>query len=176
MLSARYSKSKLAAYVLLSAAFVLIGIWILGQPDPSAEALFAAWVGIVFFGPGAVVLGRRLFDNGEVLRIDRMGVFDTRAMSRPVPWSAVEKMTEREIRHNVIFTLHLGPPLQDFVGSRAKRTLSSLNGLFGFGRNSLSIAANALNVSTDEVRAALAAHHRIGDYEGTVTTSGGLWR
>lgn len=163
MLSARYSRSKLLMYTALSIGFVLIGLWILRDPDPSGKALFSAWVGIVFFGPVAFVLARRLSHEGEVLRVDRYGVFDRRAMDRPVPWGSIRGITERRVRHNVIFNLHLTRPLEDFIDSRARRAFMSLNGLLGWGRDTIAINANALTVSTDQLRAAITAHYPIGN-------------
>lgn len=162
MLSASYSKPKLVLYALMSAVFVLIGFWILQDPDPDAKALFSAWVGIGFFGPCTVVFVRRLRKTREILRVDGMGVLDRRVTDRTIPWSAIARITERQVRHQVIFNLHLTGYLSDFVDSNWQRFTQSLNGLFGLGRNTISITANGLTVSADELRAALAAHHPIG--------------
>lgn len=163
MLRAAYSKPKLVLYTVGSVAFVCIGLWILRDPNPSGKALFSAWIGIVFFGPGSILFARRLFHQGEVLRIDSAGVFDSRTMNQPVPWAAVRSITERRVKRQVFFNLQLTRPAEEFVVSRVTRAFLPLNRFLGSERDTITLAANALTVSSDELRAALATYHRIGD-------------
>ncbi len=46
-------------------------------------------VGITFFGPCAVVLLKRSFNSGVVLRIDEAGVWAKGVPNAPIPWSEI---------------------------------------------------------------------------------------
>ena len=89
-------KGKLLRWFLMSALFMVLGLW-LGRKASSFEGLTAAraWFGAIscmlFAGAGMVVLGSKLFDQrpGLVLNdegIHRLGVFKFQPV---IPWKHI---------------------------------------------------------------------------------------
>ena len=76
------SRRRLALLALGAVTFVAAGLWMGGAfgspPDSrrySEPAMFAiGWFGVVLFGACGLVAGKKLFENGEQLRIGSAGV------------------------------------------------------------------------------------------------------
>ena len=96
MFEARNSRWRLALLALLSAAFVALGLWMIGtfgsdHPDGIKATIFG-WLAILFFGACAIAALLRMRDDGVVLRVDERGIWWKQMSAATIPWSEIDEV------------------------------------------------------------------------------------
>lgn len=154
---ARIAPAKVIVLILLALSFVVLGLWMLGLFDghPKPPFPWAGWVAILFFGPCAAILVRRLFDRGEQIVIDGNGVYSKQWSSRTVPWAeiaAIEAAAVNRQRFLCLFLLHPDRYPPDTVLGQMMRA----NRALGFG--DLALSATGTNRRFEDLVEAVAVH------------------
>lgn len=143
-----------------SVVFVVLGAWMAGlfgaAPEssryPAAVATFIGWAAILFFGFCALVLARRLFDGGELLRIGPDGIRWRRWSDQTIPWTEITDVTSWGTPGNTVIVLHLRDP-DRFPGRGVLGALAGANRKMTQG--DVSIALTDTNRSFAEAMAAV---------------------
>ena len=126
--SSRRSPWRMALLLAGAVVFVFLGGWIaglFGAPPPGAPAI-AGWVAIVFFGAMALLIARRMFDSGDVLRIDAQGIWWRDHADIVIPWSEIAAWGELSIRRQRMIALKLYAP-ERFAARGVAGALASAN-------------------------------------------------
>jgi len=108
--------------------FVLLGAWVaglIGTPQPRAPAI-AGWAAMVFFGGIALLTAKRIFDTGEVLRIDAHGIWWRDHADVVIPWAEISEWGELCIRRQRMIALKLYNP-ERFAARGLTSILASAN-------------------------------------------------
>lgn len=143
-----------------SILFVAAGLWFLGLfglppsgPRASPEKLqLIGWACVLFFGTGAVIFARRMFDAGEELRIDGNGILYHRWSDRLIPWSQIADVSLWQYKRQKAIQLKLRNP-ELHPGKGLLGRLQAMNrGLTG---GDVSISMTITDRSTDEALAAI---------------------
>lgn len=98
----RSSKSPVKKAGALLAA---LGILMLGIGYWAAPWVILAWPLVLILAIAAVFGTPLLRTAPPVLIIDETGVYDARIMNRPMPWSDISAVKERQIRSTTLFML-----------------------------------------------------------------------
>jgi hypothetical protein len=154
---ARPSRFRILLLILGSLGFVALGVWIAGLlgPPPRPGKEFAGWLSILFFGLCFVVGLFRLFERGDVIVVDRQGLFWRRWSDATIPWSAIRSIEPRSIRRNRFLCLWLHDHRQFPPGSWIGRA-GAANRALGFG--DIAITTAGTDRRFDELLAALERH------------------
>ena len=137
---ARAAAAKVAILVLLSLGFVALGLWMVGVLDgqPKPPFPWAGWLGILFFGPCAIILARRLFDRDDQVVIDARGVYSKSWSRKTVPWSEITAIESATVNRQKFLCISLAQPEHyppDSILGHAMRA----NRALGFGDLALSV-------------------------------------
>jgi hypothetical protein len=159
---ARTQVWRLALYIAAAIAFVLAGIWMVGgfgadHPE-GGEAMLVGWASILFFGFCGVVLARRTFDTGPVIRVDSQGIWAKNWSDATIPWA--------EITDLHFFTMHrqkmLGLVLRDisrFPPTGIAGRLAGANRAFT-GVDAIWLTTNGTDKSFADLEAAVTAQRQ----------------
>ncbi len=128
------SKWRIGLLIIVAIGFVTTGLWMIGAFGivPRSERLgpagtvFWGWASIVFFGPGALLLLRRLFDETEQVRIDASGIRWAKWSGELIPWSEITEVSTWSYKRQNCIVLHLREPSR-FPGSGLAQALRSIN-------------------------------------------------
>ncbi len=109
------SRWRIALLLLVTFAFVLVGLWAVGAfgpPPVSRRASPAAtnaigWVCIVFFGLCGLAIIRMFFDKRVQLRINASGICWIRWSDEMIPWSEITDVTTWQYQLQKFVVLHL---------------------------------------------------------------------
>ena len=126
MFEARNSRWRLALMFLGCAAFVAIGLWMVGafgaDHPQGLMAILSGWLCTLFFAVCGVIALMRMRDADVVMRIDARGIWWKQWSDSVIPWSNISGVG--------IVTMHrqkmLGVALHDRSASRASTLLGRL--------------------------------------------------
>ena len=160
---AHHSRARLALLLLVAIAFVLCGLVMVGAfGEPPNASRFSplkmaivGWLGIAFFGLGAIVIAKRLIEGGEALRIDRTGIAFAAWSDQTIPWSEITDVSEWSLRGQRSIILHLRDP-DRFPGKGLLGFSAKANKALTGGDVPLSLTGT--NRSVDEAIAAIARY------------------
>lgn len=159
-MSERFVARNNAARLLLMAAaslgFVAAGLWIAGVfgPPPRPGREWIGWVAILFFGAAGVAILRRAVDGGELIVVDRHGIFWRPQGDAPIPWTAIRALGTGTVRRQRFICLHLHDP--DAWPPRRRNPLGALNRGLGFG--DIAISATGTDRSFADLQEAVDRH------------------
>jgi len=98
---------------------------LIGEPPSNAPA-WAGWLAIVFFGVCAVIIGKRMFETEDVLRIGVEGIWYRYHSPDLMPWSAIAGVGVWKHKGQKIIVLSLLDPAQ-YPGRGLAGALSGAN-------------------------------------------------
>jgi hypothetical protein len=113
-----------------------------------------------FFGWCTLIIVRRLFESGPMLRIDEQGIWWRPLSDAVIPWAAVREAWISRVRTQKFISIDLIDP-QRFKWKGRFRFLQPLNVRMGFG--DVTLSAQGLDCDFDKLRAAVAQHVSIKD-------------
>ncbi len=136
----RNSKKKYFLSLLICAVFVFIGIWIL-RTDASTKAQLIGWCNAGFFGLGALVLVRQLFDSRPRITITETGITDRTLNLGEIEWADIEDALLMRIQREHFIALKLRDE-QKYLSrlSSTHQGLASANTAFGFNRINVNLS------------------------------------
>ena len=159
------SKKKILLMLLGSLAFVVIGLWFEISPPPISNPYWGnptklaivGYASIFFFGLCAFILFQKLSDNKPGLIIDGTGVTDNSSgvSAGQILWSDLEDISVMEMNRQKLIMLHVKNP-QEYIDKQTsgfKRKMLQMN--YNMYGTPLSISANGLKISFDELMATL---------------------
>jgi hypothetical protein len=156
------SKTKIFLLLMASLGFVALGLWFVINPKLWSNSPLIPLVGycaIVFFGVCAFFLAAKLRDNKPGLIIDDHGLIDNSSglPGGEIPWSDITNITVIEINRQKLIMLEVRNPEQYIARQTSgfKRKLMEIN--FKMYGTPLSISANSLKISFDELWAILSS-------------------
>lgn len=156
---ARPHMGRMLLLLLLSAGFVLLGLWIAGflgeVPDPGKE--WAGWLSIVFFGFCAVVIATRLFDKEDQVRIGSLGIYSKQWSPDTIPWSEIADVSVWEYQKQKSIVLHLKDPAK-FPSKTMMSKLAAANRALTGG--DVAITLSGTDGKFDQAMAAIAHFRR----------------
>lgn len=135
----KQNKKKVFLLLIASIAFVIIGFAGALYPDEYVSTLYrnpsviriSGIVGICFFGPAAILLCGKLFNNTPGLSIDENGITDnTNASSLGlIDWRDITHVEVRQIASTQIMILHTNMPekYMERTGNIIARKAISMN-------------------------------------------------
>jgi len=146
----------------LSLAFVAFGLWLIGafgSTRPQEQVLtIIGWVLIVLFGLFAVLIAKRIFETGPVMRIDARGIWWKNWSSATIPWDAVAGVHLVEISHQKMVGIELIDPKLYPAETWTGRAQKGNRALMGYDAIWLTVTGS--NRSYKELEAAVAFHFR----------------
>lgn len=162
------SKKKIILMFVGALAFVAIGLWFVISPptisnsywgNPTKMAI-VGYASILFFGPCAFALIKKLPDNKPGLIIDQIGFTDNSSgvSAGQVLWSDIENLSVLEVHGQKIIMLQVTNP-QEYIHKQTsgfKRKMMQLN--YKMYGTPLSITSNGLKISFDELLSTLTAN------------------
>ena len=158
---AKPSRWRMALLGLGAVGFVVLGVWIAGllgnPPKPGRE--WAGLLAIVFFGLCTLMIGRRLFDTEDQVRIDAQGIVSKQWSAQTIPWSAIADISVWEYRHQKSIILHLHDPAQ-FPSTTLAGKLAGANRALTGG--DIAISLTGTTGRFDDAMAAIGLHFRPG--------------
>lgn len=165
------SKKKTSLMLLAAVVFVVIGFGFVISPPAirnsywgsPAKIAIVGYASIIFFGLCAFVLGRKLSDNKPGLIIDQISLTDNSSgvSAGEILLSDIEDISVIEIYHQKLIMLKVTNPQVyiDKQTSTFKREMMQLN--YKMYGTPLSISANGLRISSDELLTILIDKWRI---------------
>lgn len=103
------SRWKYLLFLLVSLGFVAGGIFILRIPNSTIDR-WTGWATILFFGAGAALFIRQLFDARPRLTINEQGIDDRTLGVGLIPWSEITNAYVKSIKGNDFVCLILRDP------------------------------------------------------------------
>jgi hypothetical protein len=160
------SKSKLLFLLLLGIMFVAGGLFFIFDPSefsksnyrrtPESVSIIIGFACVIFFGAGIVICIVKLFDKKPGLRIDEFGVtINPGTNSSIIKWSSIKTFEIQTISRTKLIGIKLKDP-QAFINdidNVFKRKLAAMS--FNLSKTPVSISANSLKCSTDQLYAIL---------------------
>jgi hypothetical protein len=131
---AKPSKMRIALLILGSAAFVSLGLWMIGvfgtppennRYSPTSITLIG-WASILFFGFCGAVSCRLFFDSGDQVRINASGIFWKRWSDQTILWSDITDIGVWEHQRQKSIILNLRDPSR-YPSSTVMGKLSGAN-------------------------------------------------
>lgn len=121
---AYYSRWRLALLFLLCVGLVALGMALVGMfgelPKfsesqsrsrfPPEFVAFISWAGILFFGPGTAIIGKKFFDHKPQLRVSSDGVVWSQWSDQIIPWAEVTDISSWHYMGQAFIVLHLKHP------------------------------------------------------------------
>ena len=158
------SRLKYLLFLFVSLGFVGGGVFMMLGEDTSG----VRWIGlanILFFGAGAALFVRQLFDSRPRLKIDAQGINDRTLGVGIIPWPEITNAYVKSIRGNDFICLVVRNP-DRWIGSLspARRVMLKANKALGF--TELNINLGGTNARTQEIHELilkLSAASQIGD-------------
>ena len=130
--------------LIASVAFVVAGVAMV------IEGNWFGWVGITFFGAGALVFVWQIVDERPRLVIDERGVLDRTLGVGWIDWLDIEAARVMSIAGNDFIALELRNPEKYWVRlSNVKRAMASANRRLGFSDFNLNLSG--VEAKTEEV-------------------------
>jgi hypothetical protein len=162
-LTAFSSSWRTALLIIGAITFVALGLWMtgfFGEPPasrrwPPAAVHLIGWASIVFFGGGALLGIRRLFDSGVQLRISAHGIEWKPWSEQTIPWAQIRNVSVWQHRRQKAIILTLNDP-ERYPSSSLLGKLSGFNRALTGG--DFAISLTGLDKSFEE------AFLAIGDY------------
>lgn len=150
---ARNSPLKTAPLVLGAILFVVAGLWMVGLFGGTHPPLITVvgWVAIIFFGLCGIIGATRLFDRGEVIRIDANGIRYSRFSPDTILWQQVRAVSEFRIERQRFVGLQLTDPSAHRRASGLDAALSGANRFAGYG--DVVLATTGTDARYDELSA-----------------------
>ena len=153
------SKRKMALNLFGALAFVGLGSWFLIEADEMGryDPLFIRAVGIAsisFFGLGAVLLGRKLFDRAPGLIINSQGIFDNSSgiATGLIPWEQIIRISVHRVQSQRFLTIEVRDPRPYLKqGNFLKRLARKANNRYF--ASPVQISATSLDTDFDELLA-----------------------
>lgn len=98
--------------------FVVLGLWMVGafgavptsNRNSYTASLIKGWACLIFFGPLAVAYVPKLFETGEQLRIDALGIKYSPWSHATIPWPEISAVTNWNYKRSQFIVLHLHHP------------------------------------------------------------------
>jgi hypothetical protein len=173
------SKQKIVLLLLGAIVLVALGLWFVIAPPQIENSYWgnpvkikmAGYASILFFGMGVIFLSWKLRDNKPGLVLDDTGFIDNSAAvtAGKVLWIDIIKMEVIEIQRQRLIMIYVKNP-QDYIDRQTsglkKRLLKMNYSMYG---TPLSISANGLKISFDELFSTLANRAKVAqqDFSGT---------
>jgi hypothetical protein len=123
------------------------------------ETVFG-WLGILFFGPCAVVLARRSFDKGAVLRVDAAGVWSKQVSDATISWAEIVKVHYWTMQRQRMIGLEVAEPARYRAKGLAGRLSGANRALTGVDAFWLNVTGT--DAKFDDLAQAIAHYHRPG--------------
>lgn len=155
------SKAKIILMLIGSLLFVFLGISFLGDPEKFQTSyrhwnpFFVSIVGvisIIFFGFGAFILSKRLFQKKAGLIIDEEGILDTKSIANnKIYWKDIDQLSAHTVLRQKFILIKVINPYEyiERETSSVKRNLMGFN-LKNYG-SPFTIGANDLQISFDKL-------------------------
>jgi hypothetical protein len=151
---------------LLGVGMTALCLWALLNAKNDLKVWLAGLVGVPFFGLAAVLIFRRAFEPGVVVRVDERGVYWRSWSPDPIPFDAIIGAEVRTYEKQRFLTLRLRDPQRHPPQTRTGRLMAGANRRMGFG--DVAIGTSGLDRSFDDFVAAFedwfsaAGPHRAG--------------
>ncbi|HEX3314436.1 MAG TPA: STM3941 family protein [Gemmataceae bacterium] len=144
----RNSKTKLLGLFLLTCALGAGSYFC--TTLPSLKAQIAGWLGVAFFGLGAVAVPVRALRGGPQVVIDDDGIDDRRLNVGVIRWEDIRSLSIGTVKSSKFLCIEVAEPEKYLrVLPAWKRKLAELNGALGFPP--LTISFTGLSPGIDEV-------------------------
>jgi hypothetical protein len=108
---------------------------------PQVRAHIFGWLGVAFFGFGALLIARQLFRRGPVVVVDNLSITDHRSSDGPMFWDQIRSVWIGSVRSSKFLCIELTDP--DLFVSRwpaRKRAAAKANQALGFPPITISFA------------------------------------
>lgn len=134
------SSARTLALFLGSCGFAAACAWIILAHSGSGDQVatrgsfraFEMYLGLVFFGFGAIVWGSRLRQHGPVVSVGPRGIYDRRLSTDWIPWAAIRAVKPTRVLTACSYQLEIDPEADaDLPWTRQARFVSGLNRMFG---------------------------------------------
>lgn len=165
------SKAKLILIILGSAAFFLLGIWMLSHDAQEIESsqkynstLFVygiAWIAIAFSALCGFIGIKKIFDNKPGLIISAIGIEDNSSGFSVglIPWEDITGISQYEVQSQSFVSILVADPDKYAVrGNLIKRMANRTN--IKMCGTPLNIASNSLKISHDELLTVLTDYYQ----------------
>jgi hypothetical protein len=169
------SKTKLVLLLLLSLAFVALGLWVIHNVSSTEDldnwhrwkGLIAGFLSIIFFGGCSLIFLFMLFNNNPGLIVDDKGITINPGIfsNRFISWNQIEKFSVQRVLQTKLIGVHLKNPeeyIEQQKSAWIKRNLKVNYKSFGAP---LSIATNSLKGNFDSIYSLLT--NRLDAYNNT---------
>jgi hypothetical protein len=155
------SKRKTALLLACGLIFVAIGVWLIVMAKATGLSMLLGGSSVLFFGGCSYVALKKLMDRNPGLVVTAQGVTDNSAGASAgmVPWADVASVQARFLTGQKFVSLMLHDP-QAYAqrGNQLQKYLGGMNiKLVG---TPVSISANSLSISFDELLTLLQTYHR----------------
>ena len=151
---ARPSRGRLVLLLAGALLFVAGGLWmagVFGEP-PDRNRVWLGWACALFFGLCGLLGVARLRDTSDQIVIDGHGVTYRLWSDDHIPWAVIERISERRIQRQVMFSVYLADPA-DFPPTRLLARMGSAQR--GMGLGDFALVATGTDKSADDLRDAL---------------------
>ncbi|MBG0568960.1 STM3941 family protein [Actinoplanes aureus] len=139
---------------LLLAAFALVAASAYMAFASSGPVLRVIGVfGALFFGYGAIRIGRQLLQRGPVIEVSEDGVRDIRLSPLTIPWHVVRGVDRLEIQRQRFVVLAVDEAFEKEYTSGSNRMLQRINR--GTGFPGVNIGMTGLRATADELYQAI---------------------
>jgi hypothetical protein len=118
----------------------------------SGQNAWLSWVGVLFFGLGIVILGRRLFIQSPVVIINGGGLTETRLGPNPITWEQIDAVSIGEIRAARFLCLWLKDEA-DFIRSLSDTQAALARANLAFGFPAVAISFEGITPGLDDAYA-----------------------
>lgn len=165
------STAKLILIILGSAAFGLLGIWMLSHDAQEIESsreynstLFVygiAWIAIAFSGLCGFIGIKKLFDNKPGLIISDVGIEDNSSGFSVglIPWEDVTGISEYQVQSQSFVSILVADPDKYAVRGNLIRRMANRTNIKMCG-TPLNISSNSLKISHNELLTVLTSYYQ----------------
>lgn len=159
---ARYSPARSILFAVLSAGFVVAGLWMIGVFGaveggggrlPEWAVPIAGWAGIIFFGGFMVFHARKAVTGGVAVRIDARGMLLRDYSDQPIPWDDVTALSTQNMMGTHMLMFEVVPAREEAFGAFRRLSIPLNRSMSGYG---CSLVVNNTDRSHAELLEALA--------------------
>ncbi|MGL4236173.1 STM3941 family protein [Tabrizicola sp.] len=155
------SPTKLIGVLIGSILFALIyarlAFGYVSIPANKEYAIYGYGFGVLFFGAIIAITIKRLLSAPKaIITLSPAGYHDTRVSERPIPWEAIREILIWKMHSQRVIVLKVPPEVEASIGLTPIARWTR-GGNAKFGADGLSTVANGLNISHDDLLAAIAS-------------------
>lgn len=152
------SKGRMILLGLLGVGMTALSLWAFLNAGSDLMVWLAGLVGVPFFGFCGVIVFRRAFEPGVVIRIDERGLYWRSWGPDPIPFEAIIGAEVRAVEKQRFLTLHLKDPKRHPPQTGTGRLAAGANRRMGFG--DVAVGTSGLDRSFDDFVAAFHSWYR----------------